>query len=95
MVDYESHTATDEDRAKDSYLSADSKVITKKKPLKNYQVIAKSKAKAAQEQDGRSPKAKAYDNKHGMDAHYYRYTKSGQAQSKAYDKYFGPNKESK
>jgi hypothetical protein len=37
-------------------------------------------------------KAKAYDAKHGQDAYYYRYTKSGQAQSKAYDAYFAPCK---
>lgn len=27
---------------------------------------------------------------HDKDAHYYKYTKSGQAQSKAYDNFFSP-----
>ncbi len=43
-VKYTSHTATPEDRKKDSYLSSDSKVVTKQ-PLKPYQALAKSKAK--------------------------------------------------
>jgi hypothetical protein len=37
-------------------------------------------------------KKKIYDSKHGQDAYYYRHTKSGQAQSKAYDNYHGLSK---
>jgi hypothetical protein len=59
------HTATAEDRKKDSYLSADSKV--QNKPLKNYQAIAKAKAKDKKKDndlEDRSKKAGFYVHGH-------------------------------